>query len=201
MTMQGLPERRPRKIDLNLLPPEYLPKKASRLTLGLVIAVIILACIPWGPLIMKSSVDAKNSDLADDLKALTSEYQQGSALVNQCNQKQGEIDACNAQMATMEEEYEIFLNQTYIWSVIMDDVQQTPKGAGGSLGDISQSGSNIAINGQFTKEKYIYEYAVLLNETAHFSQVTLNSIRNVAGETGDMYQFDIQAVLKGGSEE
>ncbi len=201
MTTQGLPERRPKKIDLNLLPPEYLPKKASRLTIGLVIAVIILACIPWPPLVIKSSVDAKNSDLESDLKALTTEYQQKSSLVTQCNQIQGEIDACNAQLASMEGDYQSFLNLTYPWSVIMADVQQTPKGAGGTLGDISQSGSNIAINGQFTKEKYVYEYAVLLNETAHFSQVTINSITNVAGETGDMYQFDIQAVLKGGGEE
>ena len=201
MTTQGLPERRPKKIDLNLLPPEYLPKKASRLTIGLVIAVIILACIPWPPLVIKLGVDAKNSDLADDLKTLTTQYQQGSSLVNQCNQVQGEIDACHARLASIENDFQSFLNLTYPWSVIMDDVQQTPKGAGGTLGDITQSESTIAINGQFIKEKYVYEYAVLLNETAHFTQVTINSIRKVAGDTGDVYQFDIQAMLKGGSEE
>jgi hypothetical protein len=201
MTTQGLPERRPKKIDLNLLPPEYLPKKASRLTIGLIIAVIVLACLPWPFLIMKMGVASDNADLNSQLRAKTTELQQKSSLVTQCNQIQDEIDACHARMASTEGDYQSFLNLTYTWSVIMDDVQQTPKGAGGTLGDIVQSEDTISINGEFTKEKYVYEYAVLLNETEHFSLVNINSIARVASETGDVYRFDIKATLKGGGEE
>jgi len=201
MTTQGLPERRPKKIDLNLLPPEYLPKKASRLTIGLVIAVIILACIPWPFLIMKLGVDADNKDLQSELNALNTEYQQLASLVSQCNQVQGEIDACNAQLASMGGDYQSFLNQTYPWSVIMDDVQQTPKGAGGTLGSISQSASTINIDGAFIKEKYIYEYSIMLNETGHFSKVNIRSIQKTESGTETVYQFNIETVLKVGGEE
>lgn len=200
MTTQGLPERRPKKIDLNLLPPEYLPQKASRLTIGLVIAVILLACLTGLFLGIKQSPTSENQDLTSERDSLKAWLQQNTSLAGQCTQVQSDIDACNAQMASMEGEFESFLNLTYTWSAIMDDVQQTPKGAGGELGDISQSETTISVNGQFTKEKYIYEYAVLLNETEHFSQVTINSIRKIAGETGDAYQFDIRATLKGGDE-
>jgi Tfp pilus assembly protein PilN len=201
MTTQGLPERRPKKIDLNLLPPEYLPKKASRLTIGLVIAVIILVCVAGLFLFIKQGPASDNKDLTSERGSLQTELQQKTTLANQCNQIQGDTDACNAQLASMESDYQGFLNLTYPWSVIMADVQQTPKGAGGALADITQSESTITIAGQFIKEKYVYEYAVLLNETAHFSQVTINSITNVAGETGNVYQFDIQAILKAGGEE
>ena len=45
MTSEQLPERRPQKIDLNILPPEFLPKKASRLSILMVMVAIILACL------------------------------------------------------------------------------------------------------------------------------------------------------------
>ena len=201
MTTQGLPERRPKKIDLNLLPPEYLPKKASRLTIGLIIAVIILACLPWPFLIMKMGVASDNEDLDSQLKAKNTEYQQKSSLVTQCTQIQSDIDACYALMKSKEGDYQSFLNLTYTWSVIMDDVLQAPKGAGGALGAISQSGMTISVNGEFSKEKYVYEYAVLLNETEHFSLVNINSIAKASGEGGDVYAFGIVATLKGGGKQ
>jgi len=179
MRMQRLVERRQKKIDPNQLPPKYLPKKASMLIIGLVIAIVILACLLLPFLIMKMGVAADN----------------------QCNQVQDDIDACNAKLASMEDDYESFLTLIYPWSVVMDDVQQTPIGAGGALGDISQSGNTISINGEFVKEKYVYEYAVMLNETGHFSQVNINSITEVAGEGGNVYRFNIQATLKSGGEE
>ena len=201
MTTQGLPERRPKRIDLNLLPPEYLPKKASKLTIGLVIAVVILACVTVLFLVVKQGPTSENEDLTSQRDSLQTQLQQKTTLANQCKQVQDDIDACSAQLASMEGDYQSFLNLTYPWSVIMADVQQTPKGAGGALGGISQSGNTISVDGEFTKEKYVYEYAVLLNETAHFSQVFINSITSTSGEEGEAYRFDIEAVLKGGGEE
>lgn len=201
MTTQELPERRPKRIDLNLLPPEYLPKKASRLTIGLVIAVIILACAPWPFLILKTGVASDNKVLDSQLKALASEYQQKTTLATQCAVAQDLIDACHTVIGNIENDYNSFLNATYPWSVIMTDVQIVPKGAGGALGDISQSESSISIVGRFAKEKYVYQYAVLLNETEHFNLVNINSISKVTVNAGAEYQFDIAATLKGGSEQ
>jgi Tfp pilus assembly protein PilN len=203
MTTQELPERRPKKIDLNLLPPEYLPQKVSRLTIGLVIAAIILACAPWPFLIMKSSVDAENETLQNQYDSLQIQLQQLNSEIAACNLVQDEIDAAEEILASMEEDYQSFQDMIYLWSVIFDDVRQTPKGAGGELGDIDQGGQTISIDGMFTKEKYVYEYAVMLEQTGHFKAdgVTINSIK-LSGEGGsEMYSFGISAELKAGGEQ
>jgi len=201
--MQELPERRPIKIDLNLLPPEYLPQKTPKLTIILIIAAIVLACIPWPFLIMKSSVDAENEDLEAQLNTLKLELQQKTAKVAECNALDEEIALLEEQLAALESDYEAFQDMIYIWSVIFDDIMQLPKGGGGILGDIDQSGTTISLEGSFTREKYVYEYTIMLEETGHFIDdgVIINSIKK-SGEGGSaVYTFDITAELKGGAEQ
>ena len=203
MTTQDVPERRPKKIDLNLLPPEYLPQKTPRLTIWLIVAVIILACIPWPFLIMKSSVDSDNDKLQSQLNSLKSQLQQLSAEIAQCNGVMDQVALLDAQLASIEDDYNTFLDMIYLWSVIFDDIRQTPKGSGGELGTIRQQGNIISIEGEFSKEKYIYEYSIMLQETGHFFSeggITIQSITQTGESGSEMYKFEIETVLKGGGE-
>ncbi len=201
MTMQPAPERRPKKIDLNLLPPEYLPKKASRLTIGLIVAAIILACVPWPFLVMQMGVKNDNSVLDTQLKALKQQLAVINNEINQCNAVQADIDACEEQYGSMWDDLETVQDMVYVWSQIMADVQEVPRGAGGSLGDIRQTGDTITVKGEFAREKYVYEYSIMLSETGHFSSVTIKSMSLQEGESGNVYNFDIEAKLKeGGSQ-
>jgi len=56
VTLQQTPERRPKKIDLNLLPAEFRPVKKSKLSLILYITIFVLVCAIAPLIIMKSGV-------------------------------------------------------------------------------------------------------------------------------------------------
>jgi Tfp pilus assembly protein PilO len=195
MTMQELPERRPTKIDLNLLPSEYLPKKTSKLTIILAIAVVVLACAPWPFLIMKSGVDADNRVLEAEFNSLDTQYKTLVSQVAECNALDADIENIEAEWQLMLSDWDTFQNSIRVWSEIFYDVMQTPRGAGGMLETITQKAEVISVDGVFNRERYIYEYSVMLSETGHFIEDGIN-IKSITLSSEDERRFKIEAILK-----
>lgn len=202
MTTQELPERRPAKVDLNLLPAEYLPKKTPRLTIILVLALIVVACLPWPFLVLKGDVDAENRGLVAERDALQSQYTLLLSTNQLCEKIQKDIKACQDTLLGMQADYAAFTNSLYAWSIVFYDIQQIPKGTGGSLGAINQKGEKITIDGLFSKERYIYEYAWMLQETGHFVEdgIDIVKVQLVQTAEGNFHKFKIEAELMAGGE-
>jgi len=193
MTTQELPERRTPKIDLNLLPAEYLPRKKSPLGLILVLVVVVLACAPWPFLIMKADVDAENRRLEAELQGLKTELSLRMAEVTEAAGLQQQINDANAQWNMILADWELFEASLRTWSEIMFDVQQLPRGALGELNNIAQNGDTISIDGWFSREQFIYEYALMLSDTGHFIPDGVD-IRQTTLK-GDEHTFKIEAIL------
>jgi len=192
MTMQELPERRVPKIDLNLLPAEYLPKKRSPWVLVMVL-VVVLACAPWPFLIMWMDVSADNSDLKDEKAGLETEQSIKLAQAAEAAQIQTQIDGAQAVWNSILWDWEVLQANQRIWSEIMFDVQQLPRGAMGELNTITQKDNEISIDGWFSREEFIYEYALMLADTGHFIEDGVNIRQVIMKPEG--HTFKIEAVL------
>lgn len=193
MTMQELPERRTPKIDLNLLPAEYLPRRKSPLALILVLAVVVLACVPWPFLIMKADVDAENRRLESELKGLETELSLRMAKTVEAAGLQQQIDGLNQQWNMILSDWELFEASLRTWSEIMFDVQQLPRGSLGELNNIAQNGDTISVDGWFSREQFIYEYALMLSDTGHFIEDGVDIKQKTLKV--DEHTFKIEAIL------
>jgi Tfp pilus assembly protein PilN len=152
MTLQQTPERRPKKIDLNLLPSEYRPPKKSYLgiILYLIIAVLICAMIPL--LIMRSGINSELKSLPGNI----------ASLVLQLSELQVNKD---------EEDYQSFVANRSTWSQIVTEIYDLVPGKKITLESISPSVDKVMISGISTKRVYLYDYIVSLEESDFFSNV------------------------------
>lgn len=191
MTTQGLPERRAPRIDLNLLPDEYLPRKKSRWGLLLVLLVVVLACVPWPFLILKADVDSDNRRLESEKATLQAEFNAIMKDAGEAADLQKKIDAANKEWNEMQADWDLFQASLREWSEIFYDVQQLPRGAMGELGAITQNKETISIDGWFEREQFIYEYSLMLADTGHFAEVNIKS----KTYQNDQHNFKIEAVL------
>jgi len=171
MTLQHISERRPKKIDLNLLPAEYRPPKKSYLGPALYIVVFILICAMSLLLVMKSGVD---SDVKSRNQTLTNLQQQLIAL--QANKAEADplteqIAAVQDQLASMETDYQSFLDNRIMWSQILDEVDGLVPGNRITLASISTSADEVTIQGTATKRIYVYDYAVELEDSEFFDAI------------------------------
>jgi Tfp pilus assembly protein PilN len=171
MTMQQTPERRPKKIDLNLLPSQYRPPKKSYLGLTLYLTIFVLIGALVLLLIMKSGV---NNDMASLRSNVTSLDQQLIAL--QANK--GEADPLKAQiadvqnqLAAMDADYQSFVTNRSTWSQIITEIHDLVPGNKVDLSSIGTSPDKVTLAGVATKRLYVYDYAVSLEESDFFSNV------------------------------
>ena len=193
MTTQELPERRSPRIDLNLLPAEYLPKKRSPLVLVAVLVVVVLACAPWPFLIMWMDVSSDNSKLEDEKASLKSEYDLLVAKAGEASNIEKQIENANALWESMLWDWEVLQANQRVWSEIMYDVQQLPRGALGELDTITQKGDEISIDGWFSREEFIYEYSLMLSDTGHFIEDGVNIVQKAL--KAGRHEFKIEATL------
>ena len=193
MTTQELPERRAPKIDLNLLPAEYLPKKRSPWALVLVLVVVVLACAPWPFLIMWMDVSDDNSKLESEKSSLQTQVSARMALVAQAAGLEKEVQDLQDQWNAMLADEELFKASIRTWSEIMFDVQQLPRGSLGLLNTITQKDDEISIEGWFAREEFIYEYSLMLSDTGHFIDNGVNIKQKVFKE--GVHNFRIEAIL------
>ena len=170
------PELRPKKVDLDLLPDEYKPRKVSKLTTVLVILVVLMVCLAGLLIYLKTDVDSKNSSLEGELATVTSEYQKTVNLVNEGKALQGEIDAAESTLEAIEEDYAIYQEDLILWSVIIKEIDDAIPGTRLSLKSITQSGSSITLQGTANEDNFIWNYATNLEEKEYFWDVTVKSI-------------------------
>jgi len=188
-------ERRPKKIDLNLLPPEYLPRKISKLTIGLVILIVVLLALP-GPLIyLKASVQAETAPLETELAQLKVEEAQWMAKGPEALQLKADIAAAEALLATIDQDYETFVAELVTWSKVIEDIDEARPGNRITVEEIEQKDSKITLVGTATKRAYVYDYALALEDTGWFTiPVVIESME----DTGSNIEFEIAATLASG---
>ena len=181
------PELRPKKIDLDLLPDEYKPHKASKLTTVLVILVVLMVCLAGLLFFLKSNVDGKIESLEDELVTVTADYNGAVKLVKDGKALQGQIDAAESKLEGIEEDYVIYKEGLIVWSVIIKEIDDAIPGTRLSLKSITQSGSSLTLQGTASEDSYIWNYATNLEEKEYFWDVTPTSI----GKTGSSSSFTI----------
>ena len=188
-------ERRPKLIDLNLLPPEYLPRKISKVTIGLVILVIVALALPWPFVYLRSGVRADTAPLETQLAQLEAQEAQWIAKGPEAAQLKADIAAAEALLATIEQDYETFEDGLVLWSEIIDDIDEARPGKRITVLEIEQRGSQVTIDGTATKRAYVYDYAQNLEETERFViPVNIKSME----DTGSFIEFEIVAYLSPG---
>jgi Tfp pilus assembly protein PilN len=170
------PELRPKKVDLDLLPDEYKPRKVSKLTTVLVIVVVLMVCLAGLLIFLKTDVDSKNSSLEGELATVTSEYQKTVNLVNEGKALQTQIDAAESKLEAIEQDYLTYQENLILWSVIIKEIDDAIPGTRLSLKSITQSGSSITLLGTANEDSYIWNYATNLEEKEYFWDVTPTSI-------------------------
>ena len=171
------PELRPKKVDLDLLPDEYKPRKVSKLTTVLVILVVLMVCLAGLLIFLKTDVDGKNSSLEGELATVTSEYQKTVNLVNEGKALQAQIDAAESKLEAIEQDYLIYQENLILWSVIIKEIDDAIPGTTRlSLKSITQSGVSITLLGTADEDSYIWNYATNLEEKEYFWDVTPTSI-------------------------
>ncbi len=170
MTSQQLRERRPKKIDLNLLPPEYLPRKVSKLSIALVTATIVLACLIVPLIMLKMDVTADCAPLETELNQLNARLNELNALALQAEAIQAQIDAAESKLAAMEADYETFNSSLVNWAEIIEEIDNLLPGTRVTLTSISQEESEVTLVGTATKRIYVLEYAEDLEASDYFSE-------------------------------
>jgi len=161
-------ERRPKKIDFNLLPPEYLPRKISKLTIALVILVVVLLALPWPFVYLRAGVQAETAPLETELAQLKAEEALWMAKGPQATQLRAAITSAQALLATVDQDYETFINGLVMWSEIVYDIDDVRPGTRITVEEIEQDGSEITLVGTATKRAYVEDYARALEETGWF---------------------------------
>jgi Tfp pilus assembly protein PilN len=171
MTLQQTPERRPKKIDLNLLPSEYRPPKKSYLgiILYLIIAVLICAMIPL--LIMRSGINSELKSLPGTIASLVLQLSELQVNKDEADTVKSQISDVQNQLATMEEDYQSFVANRSTWSQIVTEIYDLVPGKKITLESISPSVDKVMISGISTKRVYLYDYVVSLEESDFFSNV------------------------------
>ena len=170
------PELRPKKIDLDLLPDEYKPRKVSRVTTVLVIVVVVMVCLAGLLFFLKSNADGKIESLEDELVTVTADYNGAVKLVKDGKALQCQIDAAESKLEAIEEDYVIYKEDLIVWSVIIKEIDDAIPGTRLSLKSITQSGSSMTLEGSANEDSYIWNYATNLEEKEYFWYVTPTSI-------------------------
>lgn len=172
MTLQQASERRPKKVDLNLLPSEYRPVKKSRLGIILYLIVFVLICAMVPLIIMKLGVDSDTKSLKDNLANLQQQINTLQANKNEADPIKDQIAVVQGQLVSMEADYQSFIDNRSAWSEIINEVFDLVPGNKLSLSSVAISSSNIiTISGTSTKRIYVYDYAVNLEESDFFTGV------------------------------
>ena len=171
------PELRPKKIDLDLLPDEYKPRKVSRLTTVLVIVVVAMVCLAGLLFFLKSNADGKIESLEDELVTVTADYNGAVKLVKDGKALQDQIDAAESTLEAIEGDYQIYQEDLIKWSVIIKQIDEAIPGTRLSLKSIKQgSGYSLTLVGTANEDNYVYNYATNLEENEYFWDVTVKSI-------------------------
>ena len=193
MTLQNTQERRPKKIDLNLLPPEYRPPKKSYLGPILYTLVFVLACVMAALIVIKSGVNSDIKSLNTDLANLQQQMNTLMANKNEADPIKAQISAAQSQLSKTQADYDYFINNHTIWSQIITEINDLIPGKKVTLTSITASAGNVVImSGNSSKKINAYNYIVSLEDSGLFGKINFN-FGDCAQENS--CDFDIQAPL------
>ena len=193
MASQQLPERRPKKIDLNLLPPKHLPRKVSRLSIVLVILIVLLLCLPVLSVFLKADVDAESAALQTKSAGLKAQLNALYVIKSEADALQAQIDTAKNVLAVIEQDYQTFIQNRVLWSDIVEEIDRILPSTRVTLQSIVQSDSKLTLEGTATRASYVYHYATALRESEYFSKVDITSL-----DTGEEASFTMTVHLSSG---
>jgi Tfp pilus assembly protein PilN len=175
MTLQKTPERRPKKIDLNLLPSEFRPAKKSKLSLILYMTIFVLVCAIAPLIIMKSGVDSDSNSLKIEQTGLQQQLATLQANKNEADGIKSQITPLQDQLATAKADDRTFHNDSMLWSQIITEIDDLVPGKKITLSSIGTSANNkVSLPGVATRKMYVYDFAVDLEASDFFTDVNFN---------------------------
>ena len=172
MTLQKATERRPKKIDLNILPAEYRPQKKSHLGLILYLVVFILVCALAVVIVMKLGVDSDVKTLDQNVTNLQQQLTELQANKAEADPLKAQIAGAQEQLANLEADYQEFIDSRLIWSEIIEQITDMIPGTRLTVKSISTTNLQVSLTGSSTKRTYVYEYALELEESDLFEGVS-----------------------------
>jgi len=197
MTSEQLPERRPAKIDLDLLPSEYKPSKLLRLNFILVLAAIVLAGLIVPFVILEVNASSEIDSLEDRLSLRNAELNELYGKQAEAVALEAQIDAADNKLNSMDQDYQTFREDLVLWSEIIDEIDDLLPSAI-TLSSIAQSGSGITLVGSTVDIKTVNNYRRELEESDYFSSATIKAV-TCPGVTDCEFTLDIE--LSGAGEE
>ena len=165
------------KVDINLLPEEYRPKRwVLPLTVGLIILVLAAGYYGYG-------FYGKNASAHDELERLQSQLDSVNAeiekVLNDPTKKEyeeriAEVEAEIDRLQVMENDYETRNDERIYWKPVLQTIRElAPTDV--KLTAFEQDGDEITVEGELSSEVQdaivIVEYAKLLEKRAIFSRI------------------------------
>lgn len=198
------------KVDINLLPPEYRPKRwALPLSVGLAVVILAVGYYGYGFLMKNDASHSELEALQSQLDSVNNEIQ---SLINdttireykdQIAQAQAEV----AELNTMEQDYEAYYADRVYWKSVIQTIRElAPSDV--ILTEFEQEGDNeITVEGELSSgvenSIVIVEYAEQLENRGMFSQVAFEidvDERQVEGsdKTEEIFVFTLLLEVKTG---
>jgi Tfp pilus assembly protein PilN len=174
VTLQQTPERRPKKIDLNLLPSEFRPVKKSKLSLILYITIIVLVCAIAPLIIMRSGVDSDSNAITAEQISLLLQLSTLQANKNEADAIKSQITAAQDQLANVKSDEQTFLNSSILWSQVITEIDDLVPGKKITLSNIGTTATGVSLPGTATRKIYVYDFAVALEASEFFTDVDFN---------------------------
>jgi Tfp pilus assembly protein PilN len=174
VTLQQTPERRPKKIDLNLLPSEFRPVKKSKLSLILYITIIVLVCAIAPLIIMRSGVDSDSNAITAEQISLLFQLSTLQANKNEADAIKSQITAAQDQLANVKSDEQTFLNSSILWSQVITEIDDLVPGKKITLSNIGTTATGVSLPGTATRKIYVYDFAVALEASEFFTNVDFN---------------------------
>lgn len=171
MTLQQTPERRPKKIDLNLLPSEFRPVKKSKLSLILYVTIIVLIFAIAPLIIMKSGVDSDSNAITAEQISLQLQLVTLQANKNEADAIKLQITTAQDQLATTKADDRTFHNDSIVWSQVITEIDDLVPGKKITLLSIGTTDDTVSLPGTATRKIYVYDFVVALGESEFFTDV------------------------------
>ena len=195
MTSEQLPERRPAKIDIDLLPSEYKPPKAVRLNFILVLVAIVLAILIAPIVILDMDASSQIGPLEDTLDLRNAELSELYGKQAQALALQVQIDAADNKLNRMEQDYDIFQGNLVLWSEIIEEIDDLLPAAITLTSVTAGTDSGITLIGNTEDLETAYKYTLDLEDSDYFSDATIEY--RDCPDTEDKCGFTINIELNG----
>ena len=196
------------KVDMNLLPEEYRPKRwALPLTVGLIIVILAVGYYGYGFYGKNVAAQGELEQLQSQLDSINAEIQQvlNDPTIEEYKTQIAEAEAEIDRLQVMEQDYEIRNADRVYWKPVLQVVRElAPTDV--KLTSFEQNDKELTVEGELTGEVenaiIIVEYAQLLEKRGIFARPPAFEIGTkeieVEGETEEIFIFTMLLEVKPG---